>query len=294
MMHSHDDSAKSKLKISMLVIGAVFFVELVGGIISNSLSLIGDAMHMMLDFLSLFIAWLALCLSARLPTVKRTFGYHRTEVFATLLNSFLLLGVVVFIAFRAVQRIIEPADVKTMQMLVVAVIGLAANLFAAFKLHGHKDMNVRGAYLHVIGDTLSSFAVIAGAILMRFTGLMVIDPIISLIIVAVLLFSVFRLLGEAFNVLLEGTPKGIRLDDVLAEMENVKGVKGVHSVHFWAICSHINVLSAHVEVDEPYVKNTGKIIRQINKKLQKFGIKHTTLQFECKRCKIPKLKHLKH
>jgi len=179
-------------------------------------------------------------------------------------------------------------------MLVVAAIGLVANLFAAFKLHGHKDMNIRGAYLHVIGDTLSSFAVIAGAIVMRFTGLMVIDSIISLLIVAVLLFSVFRLLSEAFNVLLEGTPKGIKLDDVIAEMESIKGVKGVHSVHLWAICSHINVLSAHVEVDEPYVKNTGKIIRQVNKKLQKFNIKHTTLQFECKKCKIPKLRHIRH
>jgi len=298
-MHNHectcDHHAKGKLKASLYVIGLVFFVELVGGIISNSLSLIGDAMHMFLDSFALFMAFFAICMAGRSPTLKRTFGYHRTEVFAAVLNSVFLLVVIIGISYKAILRIFDPAEVKTMQMLVVAVLGMLANLYALFKLHGYHDMNMKAAYLHVIGDTVTSFAVIAGAIAMKITGLMAIDPIISLVIAAVLLVGAVRLLKDASDILIQGVPKGIDVDDVISEMRKVKKVEDVHSVHLWCLCSHINILSAHVLVREDSVKETEGIAGQLEKRLEKFSIKHATFQFECEKCRLPqKLRHLKH
>lgn len=299
-MHEHESckpSTERNLKISMIAVLLIFIAELIGGLLFNSLALLSDAAHMFLDVFALSMAWGAMKLACRPPTDKKTYGFHRTEIFAALINGLTLLMITAVILYEAIKRIQNPEQVRSTGMLVIAAIGLAANLFVMFKLkgHDHHDINIRGAFLHVLGDTLSSVLIIFGGVYMIFTKNYVIDPILSLAIVAIIGIGSFKLIKESLNILLEGTPSHINLDEVVKEIKKVKKVKGVHSIQIWCVCSHINALSAHIDVDEPLVAKTSEIIREINERLERFGIKHTTLQIECQRCKVKdKLKHIKH
>lgn len=289
-------SIERNLKISIIAIFSIFLAELIGGFLFNSLALLSDAAHMFIDTFALFMAWCAIKLAHKLPTDKKTFGLHRTEVFAALINGLLLLAIIAGILYEAIQRIQSPEQVKGTGMLIIATIGLTVNLFVILKLKGHHhDINIRGAFLHVVGDTLSSILVIFGGIYIAFTGHYIVDPILSLIIVAIIGIGSLRLIKESVNILLEGTPSHININEVIREIKKVKKVRGVHYVHVWSLCSHINALSAHIDVEETLVSKTSKIIEEINERLKKFNIRHTTLQIECKRCKIrEKLRHMKH
>lgn len=294
-MHKHD-AVEKNLKISTIAIFLIFLAELIGGFLFNSLALLSDAAHMFIDAFALFMAWSAIKLAHKPPTDKKTFGLHRTEIFAALINGFLLLAIIAGILYEAIQRIQNPEQVKGIGMLTIASVGLIINLFVILKLKGYNhDLNIKGAFLHVVGDTLSSILVIFGGIYIAFTGYYITDPILSLIIVAVIGIGSLRLIKESVNILLEGTPSHINIDEVIREIKKVKKVRGVHYVHAWSLCSHINALSAHIDVDETLVSKTSKIIEEINERLKKFNIRHTTLQIECERCKIKeKLRHMKH
>ncbi|MFH1637653.1 MAG: cation diffusion facilitator family transporter [Candidatus Woesearchaeota archaeon] len=295
MHECHDHHKSNNLKWSMLIIGSIFIVELIGGLVSGSLALVSDSFHMLMDFFALFLAFFALKVSSSMPTNRRTFGLHRTEILAALANGLVMFAVSGFIIYRAVLRIMDPQGINAPIMLIVAAVGLIANLVVLFKLHGHHDLNMKGAYLHVLGDTLSSVAVIAGAIVIYFTGIVSIDPILSFLIVGIILYNAIRLVWESLHILLEGVPFGINVDEVIREMKRSKKVKDVHAVHIWSVCSNICFMSAHVVVDAEKICDTVLIEQELNKRLEKFNIRYATFQFANTKCSSPnKLRMIRH
>ncbi|MFA5330879.1 MAG: cation diffusion facilitator family transporter [Methanoregula sp.] len=282
--HEHKHERKKPLKLAIGLTALIFVAEVIGGVISGSLSLLGDAAHMLQDVVALLLSLGAMIMAERLPTPTKTFGYHRVEIAAAVVNGLLLLGVSGVIIWEAFARFANPVSIDSTTMLVVAVIGLAANIASAFFLHGSHDLNVRSAFFHVLGDTLSSVAVIAAAVWIALTGQTFVDPLLGLVIAIVILVSSFSILNDAFRILLQFVPKDVAVDDVIAAMESVPGVSGVHNVHLWSLCSNINVLDAHVYCCEadPEIQETIK--SEIRARLEKFRIGHSTLEFECQEC----------
>jgi cobalt-zinc-cadmium efflux system protein len=279
--------SSKKLKLAIILTSAILIAELIGGIISNSLALFTDAVHVFMDVLALGLSLSALTIACRPLDEKATFGYHRAEIFAALINGILLVIVVIFILREAYERLLAPPEIRTFEMLGVASIGLVVNLYVALSLRGHRDLNIRGAYLHVLGDTLSSFAVIAGGVLIILTGYYIVDPILSVIISFVIVYNSLRLLKESVDILMERTPRHINLEKLKNELLEIKGIHGLHDLHVWSICSNVHALNAHLVVDSISVKDTEKITFEINRRLiQDYRISHTTLQFECNECGI--------
>lgn len=294
MKHNHNKARKA-LDKSLIITLVFFFVELIGGFLTNSLALLSDAAHMFTHIFALFMAWGALKFSCRLPSYNRTFGLHRIEIFSALINGLVLVGFGIGILYNSFLRLGHPSYVYSQEMLVIAIIGLFANLYVVYKLHGFSDLNIKGAFLHVIGDTLSSILVIIGAVLMIMTQNFAIDSVLGIIIAIIIIVSSFKLIFESLHILLEGTPRHINVDEVIKEMKKDKRVKDVHSVHIWSLCSNIIVMSAHVLVNKQKINDTCKIINELNKRLDKFGINHTTFQFECKSCSLnSKFRHITH
>jgi cobalt-zinc-cadmium efflux system protein len=238
---------------------------------------------MFLDAFAIALSLTALYLSSLPATEHRTFGWHRAEVLAALANGVLLGVVAVEIFIHAVERISNPREVIVLPMIAVATLGLITNFVVAFRLHGsdRKDINLRGAYLHVIGDMLASVAVVAGGVVMWATGLNLIDAILAMAIAGLVLFGALRLLRDALHLLLEGVPRHIRIADVSEAIAAVPGVISVHDIHVWAICSHILSLSCHLRVDRGKRPQNAPIIREINETLaHRFGIMHSTIQID--------------
>ncbi|UCE74073.1 MAG: cation transporter [Methanomassiliicoccales archaeon] len=284
-----------KLKLAIVLTSAILIAEVIGGIISNSLALLTDAAHVFMDTLALGLSLSAITIACRPLDDKATFGYHRAEIFAALINALLLVIVVIFILMEAKERLVSQPEIRTFEMLVVASIGLVVNLFVTLTLRGHHDLNIRGAYLHVLGDTLSSSAVIVGGVLIIITGNYIIDPILSIIISCFIVYSSLRLLKESVDVLMESTPKHIDIEKLKKDILEVEGIHGIHDLHVWSICSNVHALNAHLLVDSISVKDTEKITSKINKRLlDGFKISHTTLQFECNECGISGISDSEH
>jgi len=276
---------RKSMKIALFITIVFLLVEIVGGLLSGSLALISDAGHMFSDVLSLVLSLGAMTLALQLPTKERTYGYHRGEIFAAFINSLLLIGVSAGILWEAYQRAVNPAPVQGGLMFIVACIGLVANLGVVFLLHGSHNLNVRSAFLHVVGDTISSVAVIAAAAWITFTGQVIADPVLSGIIAILIVISAARILRETIAILLQFTPQSVDFDAVITDMTSVKGVDGVHHVHLWSLCSDINVLDAHVYSCERDVEKIGHMKQEIKEQLKKYRILHSTLEFECDECK---------
>ena len=288
--HGNDDTGDSKakkvsLKVAIGLTAIILVVEIAGGLLSGSLALIGDAAHMLQDAVALLLSLGAIIMAERLPTPSRTFGYHRVEIGAAMVNGFFLIAVSLLIIIEALARFSNPRPVNSTIMFGVAVVGLAANIGAMYVLHGSHDLNVRSAFLHVLGDTLSSVAVIVAAILIAFTGQTIIDPLLSIAIALLILASSFFLLRDSFSILLQFAPRGVNTEDVIREIESVHGVDGVHNVHLWSLCSNINVLDAHVYTCETNPWRYEEMKAEIKHRLGKFRIRHSTLEFECRECK---------
>ena len=285
MTHDTVRDYRKYLKIALFITLAFLLVEIIGGLLSGSLALISDAGHMFSDLLSLLLSLGAMTLALQLPTKERTYGYHRGEIFAAFINSLLLIGVSAGILWEAYLRAVNPAPVQGGLMFIVASIGLVANLGVVFLLHGSHNLNVRSAFLHVVGDTISSVAVIAAAAWITFTGQVIADPILSGIIAILIVISAVRILRETIAILLQFTPQSVDFDAVVADMTGVKGVDGVHHVHLWSLCSDINVLDAHVYSCERDVEKIEQMKQEIKVRLKKYRILHSTLEFECEECK---------
>lgn len=280
------DSGK-KLKLAIILTSAILVAEVVGGVLSNSLALLTDAAHVFMDVLALGLSLSAYKIACRPFDDKATFGYHRAEIFAALINGVLLVIVVILILGEAYDRLISTPEVKTTEMLLAATVGLVVNLFVTFQLRGHHDLNVRSAYLHVLGDTLSSFAVIAGGVAMILTGNYLIDPVLSILIAILIVFSSLRLLRESVDILMERTPKHIDIEKLKEDISAVEGVEGIHDLHVWSICSNVHALNAHLLVLGMSVEDTEKLTSHINRQLaEKYNISHTTLQYECRDCGV--------
>ncbi len=263
----------------------VFFIEVIGGYVSGSLSLLSDAGHMIIDASSLLLSLLAIQAARALPTRERSYGLHRAGIFAAFLNGLLLVGVSVWILYAAYQRVLSPQEVESTVMLFVAVVGLAANVAIAALLHGSSDLNIRGAFLHVVGDALSSIAVVVAALWIMATGQVLVDPILSAVIGVVILVSALGLLRESTEILFQFAPRDLDLDEVIREVMAVPGVLGVHDLHIWSLSSSIRVMAAHIYSGEQDVRENERIKHEIKRRLEGFRIYHSTLEFECEECR---------
>ena len=285
--HSHQTHLQKKFKFAVLVTFCVFLGELIGGIWSGSLALLSDAAHVMSDVCSLVISWLAIYLSTRPATASRTYGYHRAEVFAAFINGVTLIGISGWIFYEAYQRYMSPTEIKVTGMFIVACLGFAGNLLILWQLHGASpgNLNVRSAMLHVIGDTLSSVAVVVGGAIIYWTGWYPIDALLSFLIGGIILIGAVNVTREAVHILLENSPRNADADTVATHLRDLDPVKDIHDLHIWSLCSNYCALSAHVVVDENTTLASDQILEEINAELQThFGISHTTLQLEQVAC----------
>ncbi len=263
----------------------VFFIEVIGGYVSGSLSLLSDAGHMVIDASSLLLSLSAIQAARSLPTRQRSYGLHRAGIFAAFLNGLLLVGVSIWILYVAYQRVLSPHEVESTVMLIIAVAGLVANVAVAYCLHGSRDLNIRGAFLHVVGDALSSIAVVLAALWIMATGQVIADPILSAVIGVVILVSALGVLRESTEVLFQFAPRDLDPDEVIREMMAVPGVLGVHDLHIWSLSSSIRVMDAHVYSCEQDVRGNERIKHEIKQRLERFRIYHSTLEFECEECR---------
>jgi len=262
-------------------------IEVIGGILSGSLALLGDAGHMLVDALAIGLSLLAMAIARRPPSATKTFGYHRLEILAALANGTILVFVSVYIFYEAYQRFLEPPAVKPPLMLLVAAIGLLANLGGVILLNrdSYRSLNVKAAFWHIIGDTLSSVGVIIAGIVILFTGWYVADPIAAIVIGVIIVWGAVRIVSESVNILLEAVPRGIEIAKVIDSIKNVSGVNEVHDIHIWTITSNMYALSAHLVIDDQMVSKSVEIVSTVKQELaQRFNISHTTLQLECESC----------
>lgn len=284
MSHDHGSAAgqqRGPLVAVLLITVTFFIVEVIGGLLSNSLALLADAGHMLTDIIGVGLSLVALTIAKRPAKARWTFGYYRFEILAAVINCMLLLGVAVFILIEAYRRLTEPPEVSTGLMVVVGIAGLVANSICLYILRrGQKvSLNVRGAYLEVLGDFLGSIAVVIGALIIATTGFERADPIISVIIALLIVPRTWSLLRDATNVLLETTPKGLDLDQLRQHMMETPGVIDVHDLHAWTITSGMPVLSAHVVI-EPNAEH-GVVLDRLGECIDgHFDIEHSTFQLE--------------
>jgi cobalt-zinc-cadmium efflux system protein len=297
-MSSIDQSISKRLLFAIILTAITLVAEIVGGIWSNSLALLSDAGHVFLDLFALLLSLGAIKLAAQPASGKHSYGWHRAEVLAALINGLTVLVMAVAILYEGSKRLLSPEEVKTMPMLVIAVLGLIANLLAAKGLHGHAqdDLNVRSAFLHVLGDAAASVGVIAGALLMHFTGWYQADPLISIAIGLLILVGAGRVLRDAVHILMEGAPRGLTVDQVADYLRTVEGVVDLHHVNLWSICSHITAFSAHLEITTEGDTRRAELLHLIEHELkERFHINHTTIQLVCTGCSGgPLIKELGH
>jgi cobalt-zinc-cadmium efflux system protein len=290
-MHREEEninrSAGRPLKITLGLVLVIMVAEVIGGVFSNSLALLSDAGHMLTDALALGLSLFAIALARRPATATRTFGYHRAEIMAALANGTILVLVSVYIFYEAYQRFSALPEVKTPLMLTVAVIGLVVNLIGMFLLRrgSRQSINVKAAFWHIIGDTLSSVGVIIAGVIISFTGWYVVDPILAVVIGIIILWGAVRIVRESGDILLESVPGHIKIEEVITAVKTVSGVEDLHDVHVWTLTSGIYALSAHLSITDRTVSQSCDILTKVNEVLAKdFNITHTTLQLECESC----------
>jgi cobalt-zinc-cadmium efflux system protein len=283
--HGHSHGTGRVLRISLAVTALYIGLLVAAGIRAHSLALLSEAGHNLSDFLALLLSLAAVYLEGRPPSATKTYGYRRAGVLAALVNSLSLVAVSFFIFYEAVRRIQHPEHVHAGLMIWVAAAGVVMNGAIALLLwrsgREGRDVNVRSALLHEVGDTVSTAAVIVGGWAILWTGQYWIDPALSLGIGALILWSSFGIVRETLNILLEGTPRGISLDEVESAVRAIAGVSDVHDLHVWSIGSENHALSAHIKIADMPISESDAILREINLKLgQSFGIHHTTIQLE--------------
>jgi cobalt-zinc-cadmium efflux system protein len=280
--HSHSYSHGSKRLVIALVITALYmFAEIAGGLWFNSLALLADAGHMLSDVMALTLSWVAILIGRRKPSDTHTFGFRRSEILAALINGLALWVIVALIFFEAAKRFFAPEQVQAGGMLIVAGIGLAVNLGMAAMLFSSKDenLNLKSAFTHIIGDALGSLGAIVAAVVILFTGMNWFDPLVSIFVGLLILFSSWGFVKQAVRILMEGVPPDLNIGDVEKAILDQAGVCCVHDLHIWSISGRHSALAAHLVIPDPAV-NRDRIIEAINLKLREFGIDHTTLQIE--------------
>jgi len=286
--HGHKHQTGRVLLWSLAATILFVVVELVAGLRAGSLALISDAGHNFTDALSLVLAAIGLYLESRPPDSVKTYGYHRAGVLTAFVNALTLVGISLFIFYEAWQRFFHPSPVQEWTMFWVAAVAVALNGGIMWSLHRDKDrdLNIRAAFMHMLGDAISSMAIVGGALLIYFTGLNVIDPILSVLIGALIIWTAWDIIKESLNVLLEGLPRGMELVEVTQALQGVEGVIDVHDLHIWSLGSSAHALSCHVLIQDMPTSESNSILQRINDLLCKFHIHHTTIQFEHTNCAL--------
>lgn len=283
--HHHHHGTGKVLQWSFIATLAFVALETFAGIRSGSLALVSDAGHNFTDALAIALALVAHRLQAKPPDDVKTYGYHRAGVLAAFVNALTLVLIAFFIFWEAWQRLLHPVPVESGVMLGVAAIALLMNGAIMFGLHRDKDdINIRATFIHMMGDALSSVAIIGGALVIRFTGWVQIDPLLSILIGAMIIWTAWDIIKESLNVLLEGLPSGIELAKVTAAMGQVEGVLDVHDLHIWSLGSAAHALSCHILIEDMPPSASDSILKRLNELLCQFHIHHTTVQFEHTRC----------
>jgi len=277
------------LKWSLLATLAFVGVEFAAGIQAGSLALLSDAGHNFTDSLALLLAWFGIYLQTKPANEVKTFGYHRAGVLSAFLNALTLLALSGWIFYESYHRLRAPEPVQENVMLVVASLGLLLNAGIMWGLRSarHHDINIRSAFAHMLGDALGSIAIMAGAVGIRYTGLQQIDPILSIFIAALIIWTAWDIIKESLNILLEGLPRGLSLQSVTASMRDVGGVLDVHDLHIWSLGSNAHALSCHVLIEDVPPSVSDCILQHLNEMLaERFQIHHTTVQFEHVSCAV--------
>ncbi|GKU80435.1 cation diffusion facilitator family transporter [Paenibacillus sp. L3-i20] len=291
--HHHGPNNKAGLLIALIITSGIMFLEFFGGLITNSLALLSDSGHMLSDAGALALSLAAMFLAAKAATRKKTFGYHRFEVLAALLNGVTLFVIAGFIIAEAVERFSEPPTVASGSMMIIASIGLLANLASAWFLMRKSDvkgnLNVRSAYLHVIGDALGSVGAIVAGLLMQLFSWYIADPIISVVVALLILKGAWGIIRSTIHILMEGTPDTIDSDKVNTDLLAIDGVLDVHDLHIWTVTSGIDSLTCHLRIEDG--SDSQLILQQAIKLLEdKFQLQHTTIQIESSGIKHAELK----
>lgn len=285
--HSHSVSPSSQNKRRLVLVLSLttlyLIAEVVGGLLTNSLALLADAGHMLTDSAGLVLALIAIKLAERQATSQRTYGYYRMEILAALANAVILIGISLYILYEAYERFLNPPEVASKSVLIVAGLGLCVNLVGVFILRkgSNESLNMKGAYYEVLSDMLTSIGVIIAAIIMWTTGWYYADPIISAGIGLFIFPRTWALLKDATRVLLEGTPKDVNIEELRKAISGVKGVENVHDLHVWSLTSGVNAMSVHVILANGNPNN--EMLAALNEKItSNFKIAHTTIQLENK------------
>jgi cobalt-zinc-cadmium efflux system protein len=264
-------------------------VEVLAGLKAHSLALLSDAGHNFTDALALGLAWIGFYLQSKPADETKTYGYHRASVLSAFVNALTLVALSVWILYESVLRLRDPEPVQEIIMMAVAALGLAVNggIMLALRAASRNDLNIRSAFVHMLGDALGSIAIVAGALVIRYTGWVRVDPLLSMAIALLIVWTAWDIIRESLNILLEGLPRGIQLADVTAAMSGVEGVLGVHDLHIWSLGSQTHALSCHVRIEDVPLSASDVILQRLNGLLEaRFGISHTTVQFEHTSCAI--------
>ncbi|WP_010477770.1 cation diffusion facilitator family transporter [Thermococcus zilligii] len=284
-MGHHNGELRGRMAFSIVLNLVITIAEVIGGILSGSLSLLSDSLHNFSDAMSILASYFAIKIGERKANEKYTFGYRRAEILVAFVNSAVLVGVSLFLLVEAYGRFKYPEPIEGPLMLAVALTGLAANLISVLLLHGHahESMNVRSAYLHLMGDTLSSVAVVIGGVLIIKWNLTWVDPLVTVLVSLYILREGYEILRGSVEVLMEASPE-LDLGAIKREVESIPGVRNAHHFHAWRIGEKEIHFECHVEVDDMPVSAGQAIIDEVEERLRKYGITHVTVQLEVDRC----------
>jgi len=287
--HSHRGNTGGVLKWSFFATTLFVVLEFAAGIQAHSLALVSDAGHNLTDALALLLAWLAHYLQSKPPDSAKTFGYHRAGVLAAFVNALVLVGLSVWIFWESYHRLLRPRAVDETLMLAVAAGGLLLNgaIMWGLRPASRRDLNVRSAYAHMLGDALGSIAIICGAIGIRYTGWTRIDPLLSIVIGSLIIWTAWDIIKESLNILLEGLPRGMRLEEIVSAMQGVEGILAIHDLHIWSLGSSVHALSCHALIADVPLSASEAILTRLNGMLaERYQISHTTIQFEHANCAV--------
>ncbi|MBI1939263.1 MAG: cation transporter [Ignavibacteriales bacterium] len=285
--HNQFESARGRLFFTIVLNFVITLAEIIGGILSGSLALLSDALHNFSDAISVIVSYIALKLKRKDNSMRHTFGLKRAEILAAAINSAVLIVICIYLFYEAVQRFLEPQEINAGIMSVVAVIGLLANFIAVLllKRDSKSSINIRSAYLHLLGDTVSSVAVIFGGIAIAIWNINWIDPALTILIGLYIIKESYTILEEAIHVLMEGAPLEISIKDIQDEVEKFTEVEDIHHIHLWMVGDNDVHLEAHINVNDMKISESDSLRKRIEEALHhKFGIHHITLQFECNQC----------
>lgn len=287
--HHHHGGTGNRLKWSLAITALFVVVEIFAGFRAHSLALLSDAGHNFTDAVALFLSWFGVFLQNKPADETKTYGYHRAGVLSAFVNAITLLALSAWIGYESVLRLRSPGHVDQTIMLAVAALALVMNggIMLSLRAASKDDINVRSAFIHMLGDALGSVAIMAGALVIRYTGWERADPILSIVLAGLIVWTAWDIVRESLNILLEGLPRGIDLRQVAAAMKTVGGVLDVHDLHIWSLGSSTHALSCHVLIEDVPLSESDCVLRGLNKLLSdRYRIFHTTVQFEHVSCAI--------